>query len=80
MASKHGFLTTFVNPIITKRRNFILHKMATRKKENVLIKAENPIDTYALQISSNDTPSYIYYNFKSTSTTITIEFKGQERW
>jgi hypothetical protein len=45
MVLKHGFLTTFVKPIITKRRYFILHKIATRKKENVLIKAKNPIDT-----------------------------------
>jgi hypothetical protein len=45
MALKHGFLTTFVKPTITKRRNFILHKMATRKKANVFIKAKNPIDT-----------------------------------
>jgi hypothetical protein len=45
MASRRGFLTTFVKPITTKRRNFISHKMATRKKANVLIKAKNPIDT-----------------------------------
>jgi hypothetical protein len=45
MASTCGFLTTFVKPITTKRTNFISHKMATRKKANVLIKAKNSIDT-----------------------------------